>query len=250
MSGKEVTIANTQINAGPRRSSEGNRPPGSRRQSTQQHDDAGEPSQRLKWDEANLYLTEQERTSTMKINEPKTPYAKHYDPAEDPSDDDEVEHDENGVPVPVGPHGAGRPPARSGAEDDIPGFSLGEPEEEFSQAEAPPAEAGEASAQAAASSEAAGARGRSRSGSSGAEKTVHVDSDSVAPSAEDDMVGLSPEEREKHRKFEEARKKHYEMKDVAQLLGHPEVIDEDEDDDADDEMPPVPPMPRGVNGSA
>lgn len=38
---------------------------------------------RLKWDEANLYLTEQEKSSTMKIDEPKTPYAKHYDPAED-----------------------------------------------------------------------------------------------------------------------------------------------------------------------
>lgn len=28
----------------------------------------------LKWDEANLYLTEQEKNSTMKITEPKTPY--------------------------------------------------------------------------------------------------------------------------------------------------------------------------------
>ena len=42
---------------------------------------------RLKWDEANLYLTEQEKNSTMKIDEPKTPYAKHYDPADD---EDEV----------------------------------------------------------------------------------------------------------------------------------------------------------------
>ena len=40
-------------------------------------------SPRLKWDEANLYLTEQERTAKMKIDEPKTPYAPHYDPAED-----------------------------------------------------------------------------------------------------------------------------------------------------------------------
>ncbi len=93
---KELTIQNTQMNAGHRRSSSAARPPGSRRQSsrTPSHhggpadDDDAESSQRLKWDEANLYLTEQERSSTMKINEPKTPYAKHYDPAEDPSDDD------------------------------------------------------------------------------------------------------------------------------------------------------------------
>ncbi len=48
--------------------------------------DAGEGSPRLKWDEANLYLTEQEKNSTMKIDEPKTPYAKHYDPAEEEED--------------------------------------------------------------------------------------------------------------------------------------------------------------------
>ncbi|KAI2474661.1 IPP-2 domain containing protein [Pyrenophora tritici-repentis] len=38
------------------------------------------------------------------------------------------------------------------------------------------------------------------------------------------------EEVEKHRKFEELRKKHYEMKNVKDLLGHPE--DEDEDEEA------------------
>src|SRR5579862_3738059 len=45
-------------------------------------------SPRLKWDEANLYLTEQQKSSTMKINEPKTPYTRRYDPSEDPSDDE------------------------------------------------------------------------------------------------------------------------------------------------------------------
>ena len=48
---------------------------------------ADETSPRLKWDEANLYLTEQQRDSTMKITEPKTPYAQRYDPSED---DEEV----------------------------------------------------------------------------------------------------------------------------------------------------------------
>ncbi len=85
---KELTIQNTQMNAGHRRSSSAARPSAaSRRQSSRtpsyHGDDDFESSQRLKWDEANLYLTEQERSSTMKITEPKTPYAKHYDPAED-----------------------------------------------------------------------------------------------------------------------------------------------------------------------
>ncbi|KAL6897726.1 hypothetical protein GGI43DRAFT_100625 [Trichoderma evansii] len=218
-SNKEVTLANTQINAGPRRSSSG---AGSRRHSSHSIGDPSEPAQRLKWDEANLYLTEQERSSTMKITEPKTPYAKHYDPAEDPTDDEEEE---------VDGAAASRKTQRAGAEDDIPGLSLGEPEEEIPER---PAAA-------------------SRSSS---EKTVHVDNKSVTPSAEEEVLGLTPEEREKHRKFEEARKKHYEMKNVAQILGHPEAIDdEDEEDDDDDEgengVPPVPPLPTNIaNGSA
>jgi protein phosphatase inhibitor 2 len=32
------------------------------------------PQDHLKWDEANLYLAEQEKNATMKITEPKTPY--------------------------------------------------------------------------------------------------------------------------------------------------------------------------------
>lgn len=225
MSGKEVTLANTQINAGDRRSSSSaGRPPGSRRQSGTS-DGFVEPSQRLKWDEANLYLTEQERTSTMKITEPKTPYARHYDPAEDPSDD------EDGHLGPLEGGGAVRKAQRPRAEDDIPGLSLGEPEEEIPEEAAPGARAGMQ-----AQAEGEGVR------RSSSEKSVHVEEDSVAHhSAEDEMLGLSPEEREKHLKFERMRKKHYEMKNVAQLLGHPEAIPDDEDDDA----PPVPPVPNG-----
>ncbi|KAK7413724.1 hypothetical protein QQZ08_010720 [Neonectria magnoliae] len=210
LSGKEVTIANTQINAGHRRSSSGARPTGSRRPSAADRHDA-ESSMRLKWDEANLYLTEQERSSTMKITEPKTPYAKHYDPNEDPSDDEDY----------LAHSGSRREAPRPGREDDIPGLSLGEPEEEIPE-------------------EALSAPSPARS-----EKSVHVeDEDSVGHSAEE-LAGMSPEEREKHHKFEQLRKKHYEMKNVAQLLGHPEDMDEDEDDDS-----APPPMPRLPNGSA
>lgn len=157
----------------------------------------------------------------MKITEPKTPYAKHYDPAEDPTDDEEEEAVDRAA--------AGRKTQRAGAEDDIPGLSLGEPEEEIPERPAP----------------------ASRSSS---EKTVHVEQESVTPSAEDEILGLTPEEREKHRKFEEARKKHYEMKNVAQILGHPEDDDDDEEDDDEEEgkngVPSVPPLPTNIaNGS-
>ncbi|KAK3937458.1 protein phosphatase inhibitor 2 [Diplogelasinospora grovesii] len=229
---KEVTIANTQYNAGHRRaSSAGSRPGGSRRQSSRtpshQGDDDAEERMRLKWDEANLYLTEQERSSTMKINEPKTPYAKHYDPAEDPSDDE--------VDEPIDPNEIdmdrvdGVPPRRGAGDDEIPGLSLGEPEEAVPEHEF---------------------ETRPRA--------VHVDSNGSGHDTDgDDMVGLTAEEREKHRRFEELRKKHYEMKNVAALLGHPEELeDDDEDVDDDDDGtsgPAVPPLPshnrsEGPNG--
>jgi len=231
---KELTIQNTQINAGHRRSSSaaGSRPGvSSRRQSSrtpsQQGDNDLETSQRLKWDEANLYLTEQERTSTMKIDEPKTPYAKHYDPAEDPSDEDEAMADD-------GLASASNHKARG--EEDIPGLSLGEPEEEvpegeFAAAKRPPNRP----------------RGRSK---------VHVDEaigDGHDTDGDEYLAGMSAEEREKHRRFEQMRKKHYEMKSVAKLLGHPEELDalagDGEDEDEGDEengsaVPPVPPVPR------
>lgn len=207
---KEVTIANTQINAGHRRSSSAARPSGSRRQSTQNSgEDTAESSQRLKWDEANLYLTEQERTSTMKITEPKTPYAKHYDPSEDPSDDDEDPIEQ-----------VNERNQRPGREEEIPGLSLGEPEEAIPE--------------------------RHEMSRSNSEKSVHVDDESgVGHDVEDELAGMSPEEREKHRKFEQLRKKHYEMKNVAQLLGHPEDLPDDEDDEDQGGVPPLPQIPNG-----
>ena len=237
---KEITIANTHYNAGHRRSSSaaGSTRPGtqSRRQSsrTPSHygDDEAEVGQRLKWDEANLYLTEQERTSTMKIDEPKTPYAKHYDPAEDPSDDEEeaaepidpndIDMDRvDGVPGATETHQRRKRPGAT-TEDEIPGLSLGEPEEAV-----PENEFGEPS-------------------SNKRPRAVHVDSTGSGHDTDgEDTAWMTPEEREKHRKFKELRKKHYEMKNVAAALGHPE----DEDDD-DDEAAPVPPVPGQANGSS
>lgn len=226
---KEITIANTHYNAGHRRSSSvagSSRPPGSRRLSSRTPSQAGdvgdeEGGMRLKWDEANLYLTEQERTSTMKIDEPKTPYAKHYDPAEDPSDDEEmaepidpdnIDMDRvDGVPGATANHGR-RKRTGAGAEDEIPGLSLGEPEEAVPENEP---------------------------SSPKRPRAVHVDSTGSGHDTDtDDLTGLSPEEREKHRRFEELRKKHYEMRNVAALLGHPEDLEEEDDDK-------VPKVPNG-----
>ncbi|KAI1303905.1 hypothetical protein EDD11_005271 [Mortierella claussenii] len=47
-----------------------------KRPASQQHNDERTP--RLKWDEENLTITEAQKDSTMKIDEPKTPYV-HYD---------------------------------------------------------------------------------------------------------------------------------------------------------------------------
>jgi protein phosphatase inhibitor 2 len=158
---------------------------------------------RLKWDEANLYLTEQEKSSTMKIDEPKTPYAKHYDPAEDAEDEAELhmlEPDEIMVDE-LDRARAGRSPGKNAKarEEEIPGFSLGEPEEAVPE------------------------NGFKDDHAGRMEKAVHVSGE--------EHIGLNAEEREKHRKFEEMRKKHYEMKDVASLLGHPEELDAMDEDE-------------------
>lgn len=42
--------------------------------------DSRSGQEHLKWDELNLYRTEQEKAATMKIDEPKTPYEGGFDP--------------------------------------------------------------------------------------------------------------------------------------------------------------------------
>jgi protein phosphatase inhibitor 2 len=195
---KDITLHNTQINAGHRRSSSAARPAGSRRVSSHGGSDTneieGEDGMRLKWDEANLYLTEQEKSSTMKIDEPKTPYAKHYDPAED---EEELAHTIDADDIVVDEldkaHASNQRSSRQQArEEEIPGLSLGEPEEAVPEHDT--AEDG----------------GKmERTGSNRSDKAVHVDPRAAAAEAN---VGLSAEELEKHKKFEEMRKKHYEVR--------------------------------------
>lgn len=209
---KDVVLENTLKNAGRRRSSSNMRPGSRRRSSVGQHDHPHDPnSPRLKWDEANLYLTEQQKSSTMKITEPKTPYAKQYDPAEDEAelrilDASDLVVDELDGPI---QGSAVSPRAKKGKfgafrEEDIPDFELGEPETSVPRGHASP------------------------------KQVVVVDDENEGQ--DEDLEPQTPEEEEKHRKFAEMRKRHYEMKDVKDLLGHPEALAEDEDDDGDVEL--------------
>ena len=201
---KDLTLQNTLQNAGRRRSSSNARPGSSRRQSlASAHEDENNP--RLKWDEANLYLTEQERTAKMKIDEPKTPYAPHYDPT---ADDEEIRLSEaqeslidaQGVVVDELDR-SGKAHKNGLGEDDIPDLELGEPEEDSLAGPDP--------------SDPRIFRDRSMSTDSHkSEKHVHVGAEN-----EDGLV-TTEEAKEKHRQFEEHRKKHYEMRNIKDLLAY------------------------------
>ena len=207
LSEKEIVLENTLRNAGAhRRSSSNPRGPPSRRQSgASPHLDENNPQ--LKWDEVNLYHNEQNRDSTMKIDEPKTPYVKQYDPTED---EEEVEMlDAEQIKVDELDSKLKRKPKI----DEIPDFDLGEPE----------------------------LRARGESQTPDSEKRVMVDEDAVGDDGYHGelLPNATEEEREKHRKFEEMRKKHYEMRNVRDILGHPE------DEEDEDEASKVPRVPNG-----
>ena len=61
------------------------------------HSKPGDPDH-LKWDELNLYQTEQEKCATMKIDEPKTPYEGGFDPNNEYYKEDDIPDFELGAP--------------------------------------------------------------------------------------------------------------------------------------------------------
>jgi protein phosphatase inhibitor 2 len=171
---------------------------------------------RLKWDEANLYLAEQDRGSRMKITEPKTPYEYGRDlPPEDELDDEDVAIDPKYVNVDEFDMAQAKKKTLKHRESEIPGLELGEPEEDYATTGAAPDDARIVRG---------GRESLSREGSQGSSREKHV---SVSEDAEHDggiadvgQVGMpTKEEMEKHRKFEEMRRKHYEMKAIKGLLG-------------------------------
>jgi protein phosphatase inhibitor 2 len=187
LSEKEIVLENTLRNAGPahRRSSSNPRGLTSRRQSGASPQAADDNSPQLKWDEANLYINEQNRDSTMKIDEPKTPYAKQYDPAEDEEEIEMIDARELNVDE------LDALPKRKKKTEDIPDFDLGEPSLDRDDAHM-----------------------------HDGEKRVLVEQDQVDEGYHGELApNASQEEREKHRKFEQLRKKHYEMANVKDLLG-------------------------------
>ncbi|KAJ9256923.1 hypothetical protein DTO212C5_8938 [Paecilomyces variotii] len=236
---KEITMQNTLQNAGRRRSSSNaRRASTSRRQSSASAHDENSP--RLRWDEANLYLAEQEKTAKMKIDEPKTPYAPHYDPSQD---EDEMELaeaedrliDAQDIVVDELDNKHAEQKKKSGMrEEDIPDLELGEPEEELPSG----SRTGDERI----------FRERSLSGdSSKGEKHVIVGSEDANCGGETGEHLLTTEEaREKHRQFEERRKRHYEMKDIKGLLAHPEELDEMVEDDDDEDENSTPAQPPAV----
>lgn len=210
---KELTLQNTLQNAGRRRSSSSaRRGSSSRRQSTVSAHDENEP--RLKWDEANLYLAEQEKTAKMKIDEPKTPYAPHYDPSEDDEhmrleeaqqsllDAQGIVVDELDKPTKPAQHRKGV------SEDEIPDLELGEPEEHMQDV---------------AMDDPRVFRDRSMSmDSHKSEKHVHVGVEEAngADAPDHDPLLTTEEARAKHAHFEQQRKKHYEMRNIKELLAY------------------------------
>lgn len=145
----------------------------------------------------------------MKIDEPKTPFAPRYDPAEDEEEMQLAEAQESLIDaqdvVVDELDRSKKVPQRGLSEDDIPELELGEAEESYS-------------ANGGTDREQRIFRERSLSNDSHkSEKHVVVGS-----GAEHDSDGLmTPEEaQEKHRQFEQRRKKHYEMKNIKELLAY------------------------------
>jgi len=182
----------------------------------------------------------------MKITEPKTPYEYGRDlPPEDELEDEDVAIDPKYVNVDEVDMAQKKKVPRH-RESDIPGLELGEPEEEYATTGANPDDARIVRG---------GRESLSREGSQGSTREKHVsvseDTEQDGRSADVGQVGMPmKEEMEKHRKFEEMRRKHYEMKDIKGLLGHPEEIDEMDEDDEDTSQPSKPRLPdRDVNGT-
>ncbi|KAK9461128.1 uncharacterized protein V1516DRAFT_336896 [Lipomyces oligophaga] len=173
--------------------------------------------ERVKWDEANIYLTEQERTAKMKITEPKTPFAQSVDPSElvDYSDSEIEGMTLNGI--------NGHRKRR--VSEEVPELDLGDPEE--------PIDSG------------IDTMNNGRILKENIEPDLGAGKESTESEAGQGSEEMETEE-ERHRRFADMRKKHYEMKGALELAHQltAKVDDEEEEeeeeneeeDDGEDEM--------------
>ncbi|KAK5747087.1 hypothetical protein LTR17_000219 [Elasticomyces elasticus] len=225
LSEKEITLLNTERNAGEhRRTSSNPRASVSRRQSSQSGEAADAPGegegQRLKWDEANLYLNEGQMGGKMKIDEPKTPFVHSQDLPDREEEEETSALNPQDLNVDELEMDRSKSKGSGAKQEDIPDIDLGQPEMEM-QSEPVPSTV------------------IPRRESDGLDRKVSLGGD---PMDVDGMhhgegeEGMSGEELAKHRKFEEMRKKHYEMKNIKNLLGHPEALEEDDDGDEDGKL--------------
>lgn len=216
---KEITLQNTLQNAGRRSSSTRRASSGRRHSGTgSAHGDHDDHPTHLKWDEANLYLTEQEKTAKMKIDEPKTPWAPSYDPAQDEREDMEIEAEDRTLDAhdlvvdELDQVNSARQKKATGPvhDNEIPDFELGEPEEDVHAQQNLAAAAGSRIT-----------RERSLSQNSNrSDKHVDVVVDDDEGSGHGEGLMTTEEAKEKHRQFEEHRKKHYEMRNIKDILAY------------------------------
>ncbi|OCT52643.1 hypothetical protein CLCR_10488 [Cladophialophora carrionii] len=238
---RELVLQNTIQNAGHRRSSSAaRRASASRRHSSAAAANQGEDDpekMRLKWDEANLYLAEQESGGRMKITEPKTPY-QYGDTMMEDDDDEDVAIDPRFVNVDEVEMAKAPKTNKKHRESEIPGLELGEPEEELSPGSF------------AQDDRITRDPSNNLSRESSKEKHVSVSDGSDVDGIKESEGMPSNEEQEAHRQFEERRKRHYEMKDIKNLLGHPEELEmEDEDETPVPAAIPKDLPERSINGS-
>lgn len=216
---KEITLHNTLQNAGRRSSSTRRASSGRRHSGTgSAYGDQDDRSTHLKWDEANLYLTEQEKTAKMKIDEPKTPWAPSYDPAQDEREDMEIEAEDRTLDAhdlvvdELDQVNSARQKKATGPvqDNEIPDFELGEPEEDIHAQQNLAAAGGNRII-----------RERSLSQNSNrSDKHVDVVVDDEEGSGHGEGLITTEEAKEKHRQFEEHRKKHYEMRNIKDILAY------------------------------
>ncbi|GHJ88469.1 hypothetical protein NliqN6_4871 [Naganishia liquefaciens] len=230
-------------------------------------DPQARPGEHLHWDENNIALTEIERDSVMKIDEPKTPFV-HSDPGKDVLDIDDdfslsspsARRDSagpssaSGMDGPTTPNGVNwqatfdpaivaANTARNAGHPRPPGFphvagtdSLTADSDHATMAQAlespphPPVRRRTSST---------GTNSRSASFSLPGQKSGHQMSGHVSPGGEvaedDEDEPLNPEDNEKHKEFKQKRKGHYSNEAEAMRLAQSLMAQETPEDENDEQ---------------